>query len=166
MVLWSTQNQRCFNVKFLRWFNIDKLTLKYGYLFNVDIKILIFQASRYKSKIYFWCQPKINVVSTSNFDVDLTLKNWCCFIVEYGYLVNVNINALIFQASWHKNKIVFRVNTKSRLFHRWILSMNQRWQIDAESTWISRWSMSQRYFDIHQRWINVECLLGYKSRNL
>ena len=40
--------------------------------------------------------------------------------------------------------------------------MNQHWQIDVESTWISRWPTSRRYFDIYQRWINVECLLGVK----
>ena len=34
------------------------------------------------------------------------------------------------------------------------------WQIDVESTWISRWTTSRRYFNIYQRWINVECLLG------
>ena len=67
---------------------------------------------------------------------------------------------LTFQASWYKNKIVFRVNPKSTLFQRWIWSMNQRWQIDVESTWISRWPTSRRYFNIYQRWINVECLLG------
>ena len=38
--------------------------------------------------------------------------------------------------------------------------MNQRWQIDVESTWISRCPTSRRYFNIYQRWINVECLLG------
>ena len=27
MALWSTQNQRCFNFKFRRWFKVDKLTL-------------------------------------------------------------------------------------------------------------------------------------------
>ena len=119
MFLWSTQNQRCFNVKF---------------------------------------------------HVDLTLINWRCFDVEIRLsfqrkykdfnFFNVNIKILIFQASRHNNKIVFRVNPKSTLFQRWILSMNQRWQIDVESTWISGWPTSRRYFNIYQHWINVECLLG------
>ena len=38
--------------------------------------------------------------------------------------------------------------------------INQRWQIDVESMWISRWPTSRRYFNIYQRWINSECLLG------
>ena len=80
--------------------------------------------------------------------------------LKYGYLVNVNIKTLIFQASWYKNKIIFRVNPKSTLFQRWILSMKQRWQINVESTWISRWPTSRCYFDMYQCWINVECLLG------
>ena len=80
--------------------------------------------------------------------------------MKYGYLFNVNIKILIFQASWYKNKIVFRVNPKSTLFQRWILSINQRWQIDVESTWISCWPTSRRYFNIYKRWINAECLLG------
>ena len=54
----STQNQRCFNVKFPCWFNVDKLTLfrrwnTVGHLFNVDIKILIFQTSWHMNKIDF-----------------------------------------------------------------------------------------------------------------
>ena len=79
---------------------------------------------------------------------------------KYGYLFNVTIKILIFQASWYKNKIVFRVNPKSTLFERWILSMNQRWQIDLESTWISGWPMTRCYFNIYQRGINIGCLLG------
>ena len=52
------------------------------------------------------------------------------------------------------------MNPKSTLFQRWILSINQHWQIDVESTWISRWPTSRCYFNIYQRWINVQCLLG------
>ena len=56
MFLWSTQNQRCFNVKF----HVD-LTLINWRCFDVEIrlsfqryiKILIFQASWYKNKIVF-----------------------------------------------------------------------------------------------------------------
>ena len=106
----SPQNQRCYNVKFWRWFNVDKLTL---------------------------------------------FRRW-----KYGYLLNVDIKTLVFQASWYKNKIAFRVNPKSTLFQRWVLWMKQCWQIDVESTWISRWPTSRRYIDIYQRWINIECLLG------
>ena len=47
----------------------------------------------------------------------------------------------------------FRVNPKSTLFQRWICSMNQRWQIDAESTWISR-------RDVISTYINVESTLS------
>ena len=82
--------------------------------------------------------------------------------LKYGYYFNVTIKILIFQASLYKNKIAFRVNPKSALFQRWILSMNQRWQIHIESTWVSGWPTSQRYFSIYQRWINVESLLGYR----
>ena len=59
-----------------------------------------------------------------------------------------------------RTKLRFRVNPKSTLFQRWIWSMNQRWQIDVESTWISRWPESRRYFNIYQCWINGECLLS------
>ena len=34
---------------------------------------------------------------------------------------------------------------------------NRRW-INVD--WISRWPTSRRYFNIYQRWINSECLLG------
>ena len=34
---------------------------------------------------------------------------------------------------------------------------NRRW-INVD--WISRWPTSRRYFNIYQRWINIECLLG------
>ena len=61
--------------------------------------------------------------------------------------------------------LVFRVNPKSTFFQRWILSINQRWQIDVESTWIWRWPTSRRYFYIYQRWINVECLIGETPGN-
>ena len=37
-VLESTQNKRCFNVNFQRWFNIDKLTL-FRHWINVDIAL-------------------------------------------------------------------------------------------------------------------------------
>ena len=59
-----------------------------------------------------------------------------------------------------RTKFCFRVNPESTLFQRWVWSMNQRWQVDVESTWISRWPTSRRYFDIYQPWINVECFLG------
>ena len=52
------------------------------------------------------------------------------------------------------------VNLKSTLFQRWILWMNERWQIDVESTWLSGWTTSRRCFNIYQRWINIESLLG------
>ena len=96
------------------------------------------------------------------------IQRWQTDVVstlKYGYLFNVTIRILIFQASLYKNKTVFRVNPKSTL-NQWIemswiveLSMNQRWQIDVESTWISGWVTSRRCFNIYQRWINVECLL-------
>ena len=51
-----TQNQRCltsyFNID-LRFISWCVSTWKYGYHFNSDIKILIFQASRYESKTLF-----------------------------------------------------------------------------------------------------------------
>ena len=81
-----------------------------------------------------------------------------------GYLFDINIEIVIFQVSWYKNKIALRVNAKSTLFQRWLLSLNQRWQINVESTWILRWPTSRRYFNIFQRWINIECLLGTVSK--
>ena len=78
-------------------------------------------------------------------------------MLKYGHLFNVDIKILIFKAWWYESKTVFRVKPKSTLFQRWILSINQRWQIDVELTWISRWPTSQR-------WINVECLLGIERR--
>ena len=107
-------NQRCFNVKLRRWFNVNKLTL-------------------------FW---RWNIL----------IESWR---IERLMLKDFNFSSIIY-----KNKIAFRVNPKSTLFQRWILSMNQRCQIDVESTWISGWTTSWRYFNIYQSWINVECLLG------
>ena len=49
------------------------------------------------------------------------------------------------------------------MFQRWILSINQLWQINLESTWISRLPTSRRYFNIYQRWIKLECLLGKRE---
>ena len=92
------------------------------------------------------------------------IQRWQTEVVstlKYGYLFNVTIKILIFQASLYRNKIVFRVNPKLTLFQRWILSMNQRWQTDVESTWILGWPTSLHYFNIYQSWINVECLLCY-----
>ena len=56
MFLWSTQNQRCFNFKFRRWFNVDNLTLfgrRNTLSFLRCMKILIFQASCYQKKFAF-----------------------------------------------------------------------------------------------------------------
>ena len=75
--------------------------------------------------------------------------------LKYSYLFNVDINILFFQGSWYENKIIFKVNR-----------MNERWQIDVESTWISRWQTSRHYFNIYQRWINVEYLLGLINHEL
>ena len=77
--------------------------------------------------------------------------------LKYGFLFNVDIKILVFKAWW--------VNPKSTLFQRWILSMNQRWQIDVEAMWISHWPTWRRYFNIYHCWINVECLLGYIFNN-
>ena len=38
-------------------------------------------------------------------------------MLKYGYLFKVNIKILIFQASWYKNKTIFRDNPKSTLFN-------------------------------------------------
>ena len=49
-------------------------TLMYGYLFNVDIKILIFQTSWYKNKIRRWFNvDKVTLFRLSNTDIFLTL---------------------------------------------------------------------------------------------
>ena len=80
----SNQNQRCFNVKFRRWFNVDKLTLFRRWntvIFNVDIKILIFQ-TWYMNKIAFLESSQNQHCFNVNFDVDLTLINWHCFDVQ------------------------------------------------------------------------------------
>ena len=99
-----------------------------------------------------------------NFDIDLTLTNWRCFNVEIQLSFqhcykDFNFPSIII----YKNKIVFRVNPKSTLFQRWILSMNKRWQIGVDSTWVSGWLTSRRYFNIYLRWINIEYLLGHIS---
>ena len=59
-------------------------------------------------------------------------------MLKYGYLFNINVKILIFQASWYKENIFFRANQKSTLFQRcfnvefyqWIngdkLTLNQR----------------------------------------
>ena len=54
--LWSNQNQRCFNVKFhvdLTLINWRCFDVEIRLSFQFYIKILIFQALRYKSKIVF-----------------------------------------------------------------------------------------------------------------
>ena len=85
MFLQSTQNQRCFNVKFRGWLNVDKLTLIRRWnavVFSTLIKSFDFSSIVIKKKIVFYSKPKINVVATFNFDVDLTLINWRCLDVE------------------------------------------------------------------------------------
>ena len=96
--------ERCFN------FDVDLALINWR-CFDVEMpvsfqreskKILIFQASWYKNKNVFQSQPKVNVLSTLNFDAVLTLTN--------SYLFNINIKILIFQASWYNNKIVVTFN--------------------------------------------------------
>ena len=74
----STQNQRCFNIKFRRWFNVDKLTFFRRWntvIFLMLIwRIVIFQASWYMNKIAF-LEPA---------------QNQRCFNVEFRRWFNVD----------------------------------------------------------------------------
>ena len=54
----------------------------------------------------------------------VSTQNQCCFNVKFRRRFNVD---------------------KLTLFQRWILSMNQRRQMDDESTWISRWPTPRRH---------------------
>ena len=58
--MFNSKSQR-FNVELMliqRWQTDFVSTFKYSYLFNVTVKILIFQASRCKNKIVFGVNPK------------------------------------------------------------------------------------------------------------
>ena len=79
LVLVSTQNHCCFNVKFWCCFNVDKMTLfqcwnTVSHLFNVNIKITVSQTLSSKNKNVFMVNPK----STSCwFNVDKLTLFWC-----------------------------------------------------------------------------------------
>ena len=90
----STQNQRFFNVKFRRWFNVDKLTLFRRWktswrfdLFNVDISILIFQVWWHENKTVF----RVNLKST-------------LFHVEFYRWINVDKSTLN-QRGYHADRL-------------------------------------------------------------
>ena len=116
--------------------------------------------------MFFRVNPKSTLFQH---EISTLIQGWQTDVIstlKYCYLFNVTRKILIFQASLYKNKIVFIVNPKSTSFQRWILSMNQRWQIVIESTWISGWPTSRCYLNIYQYWINVEYLLGICFMNL
>ena len=65
----------------------------------------------------FYGQPKINVVSTLNFDVDLTKINWRCFNDEIRLSFGRYKKILNFQASCYK-KITFTFDVDLPLINR------------------------------------------------
>ena len=80
-------------------------------------------------------------------------------MLKYCYLLNINKKTLNFQASWYKNKIIFKSTQIQRFFnvecYRWInvdkSTLNQRgYHVDQRRDVIY----------IYQPWINVECFLG------
>ena len=68
---------------------------------------------------------------------------------------------MISQVSEHKSKPVYDVNQNSTMFQRQTSRQN-----DVDSTLILCWPTSQRYFNIYQLWINVECFIGNTSLEL
>ena len=76
-------------------------------------------------------------------------------MLKYGYVFNVNIKLIIFQASLYKNKIVLRVNCFNVEFYRWI-------NVDKSTLKQRGYHVDQRR-DIISTYINVECLLGKSS---
>ena len=77
----STQNQCCFNVKFQRWFNVDKLPLFRHW--NTVI------SSTFIQRFYFF---KDRVIRTKLFLK--STQNQCCFNVEFYRWVNVDKSTL------------------------------------------------------------------------
>ena len=81
LFLESTQNQRCFNVKFRRWFNVDKLTLFRRWntvIFSTMIgRFSFFKHDDMRTKLFLE-STQINVVSTLKYvDVStLTNRRW------------------------------------------------------------------------------------------
>ena len=90
--------KQSYGYKGLSGFYSDRMSLKYKQQFIENVTMFV-PFPRHESK--------------EQLDRDL-LKYW-----NYSN-VNVNIKALIFQASWYNSKIIFRVNSNSRLFQRQI----------------------------------------------
>ena len=109
LFLESTQNQRCFNVKFRRWFNVDKLTLFRRWntvIFSTMIgRFSFFKHDDMRTKLFLE-STQINVVSTLKYvDVStLTNRRW----------INVDIT----------------LTDVATLFQH-ISTLNQRWVFDG-----------------------------------
>ena len=130
-------------------------TLKCGYVFNVKIKTLIFQASWYKNKIVSESQPKINVVSTLNFGVDLTSINWRCFYVKIRLSFQRYYKVLIFQASWYKTKLCFKPKTHvvSTLNLIYESTLTNRHWINEDITLTDVTTLFQHISTLNQPWV-------------
>ena len=119
----------------------------------------MFQASWYKNKIVFQIQPKINVVSTVNFNIDSTLIKWYCFDIEIRLSFQCYIKILNFQPSWYKIKIVFQSQPK--------INVASTVNSDVDSTLINwrcfdveMWLSFQRYYkDFKQHYIRPKLFL-------
>ena len=105
----STQNQRCFNVKFRRWYNVDKLTLlkrwnavilstvifssfiRLSYLFTVICFIrLSFQVSWYKKHLFLEWTKIFNLHVRGWINIDKwTLSQSEYHVVQHSHVVSV-----------------------------------------------------------------------------
>ena len=108
LFLESTPNQRCSNVKFRCWFNIDKLTL-----FDVEIR-LSFQRC-YKdfifSRIMIWEQMLLK-----------STQNQRCFNVEFYRWINVDkstLNQRGYHVDQRRDVISTYINVESTLSVCW-----------------------------------------------
>ena len=81
-------------------------------------------------------------------------------MLKYGYLFNINVKILIFQASWYKENIVFRANQKSTLFQRCFNVEFYRWINVDKSTLNQRGYHVDRCRDVISTYINVESTLS------
>ena len=110
MFLESTQNQRCFNVKFRRWFNVDKLML-FRRWNTVIFSTLI---SRFYIFKHHDIRTKLFLGST---------QNQRCFNVEFYRWINVDKSTLN-QRGYHVDRrrdvISTYTNVESTLSVCWV----------------------------------------------
>ena len=102
-------------------------------------------------------EPKFIInVHQRCFNADIGLKTPTYI---YRCCSNVKMRLSFFSiVSYQQN--CFWCQPKFNVNSRLTLTLNQRWQYNVDTKLISHRPISRRYFDIYQRWNNVECLLG------